>query len=92
MFDEVVRKYGVVILFGALLFSIIFMDNGLYDYIESKVEITRLDKEITKLRQENSSLMNRLETVQKDDRYLEELVRKKYGLLREGERLYRIER
>jgi cell division protein FtsB len=30
--------------------------------------------------------------VQKDDRYLEELVRKKYGLLREGERLYRIER
>lgn len=92
MFDEVIRKYGVAILFGALLFSIIFMDNGLYDYVETKMEITRLEKEITKLRQENTSLTNRLEMVQKDDRYLEELVRKKYGLLREGERLYRIER
>jgi cell division protein FtsB len=32
-----------------------------------------------------------LEKLQKDDQYLEEIARKKYGLVREGERVYRIE-
>jgi len=37
-------------------------------------------------------LMHELDRLQKDDSYLEEVVRKKYGFLREGEKLYRIEK
>jgi cell division protein FtsB len=36
--------------------------------------------------------MRELDKLQKDDQYLEDVVRKKYGFLREGERLYRIEK
>jgi cell division protein FtsB len=56
------------------------------------MDIRRVNAEINKLDQENALLMRELDKLQKDDQYLEEVVRKKYGFLREGEKLYRIER
>jgi len=60
--------------------------------VKTKMEIGRVNAEIKRLSQENVLLMHELDRLQKDDSYLEEVVRKKYGFLREGEKLYRIEK
>ena len=92
MFEDVIRKYGLFLLMSALLFSLIFTEGGVLGYIKTKMDIKRVNTEINKLDQENVLLMRELDKLQKDDKYLEEVVRKKYGFLREGEKLYRIER
>ena len=38
------------------------------------------------------ALKGEIERVQKDDRYLEDVARKKFGFIREGEKVYRIEK
>ena len=92
MFEDVIRKYGLLLLMSALLFSLIFTEGGVLGYIKAKMDIRRVNAEINKLNQENVLLMRELDKLQKDDKYLEEVVRKKYGFLREGEKLYRIEK
>jgi len=92
MFEDIIKKYGLLLLMSALLFSLIFTEGGVLGYIKTKMDIRRVNTEIKKLDQENVLLMRELDKLQKDDQYLEEVVRKKYGFLREGEKLYRIEK
>lgn len=92
MIDDVIKKHGLLIIFFVLLFSVIFYEGGVFSYIKMRVELRRINKETIKLEQENIALSKEIDRLRKDDQYLEEVVRKKYGLLREGERLYRIER
>ncbi len=92
MTEDVIKKYGLTILLAMLVFSLIFADGGLLGYIKTKLDIRKVNAEIAKLEKENVLLTRELERLQKDDKYLEDVVRTKYGLLREGERLYRVEK
>jgi cell division protein FtsB len=92
MIEEKIRKYGLLIFFAILFFHFIFSDGGLVSYIRAKQGIKAAQASITALDKENGLLRSEIEKLQKDDEYLEEVVRKKHGFLREGERLYRIEK
>jgi cell division protein FtsB len=92
MVEEKIRKYGLIILFAILFFHFLFSDGGLISYIKVKRGINTAQTSISALDKENILLRNEIEKLQKDDEYLEEVVRKKHGFLREGERLYRIEK
>jgi cell division protein FtsB len=92
MLEETIKKYGLAILMLALIFSLFFADGGVLAYIKTKMDIKKVNTEIRKLEKENTVLINELERLQKDDKYLEDVVRTKYGLLREGERLYMVEK
>jgi cell division protein FtsB len=92
MVEESVRKYGLIILLGTVLFHFLFAEGGLFSYIKVKRGIKTSTASITTLENENMMLRKEIDKLQKDDEYLEEVVRKKYGFLREGERLYRIEK
>jgi len=92
MTEDVIKKYGLTILLSTLVFSLIFADGGLLGYVKTKLDIRKVNAEIAKLEKENVLLMRELERLQKDDKYLEDVVRTKYGLLREGEKLYRVEK
>jgi len=92
MLEDVIKKHGFTLLMSALLFSLIFTEGGILGYVKAKMDIRRVNAEIHKIEQENVLLLRELDKLQRDDRYLEEMVRKKYGFLREGERLYRIEK
>jgi len=92
MFEETIKKYGLAILMLALIFSLFFADGGVLGYIKTKMDVKKVNTEIQKLEKENIVLMRELERLQKDDKYLEDVVRTKYGLLREGERLYMVEK
>lgn len=91
MFEDIIQKHGLFILLTTLLFSIIFADEGIYGHIKTRLDIRKINNEIKKLELENGFLTMELEKLKKNDQYLEDVVRKKHGLLRDGERLYRIE-
>lgn len=92
MIEEKIRKYGLIILFAILFFHFLFSDGGLISYFKVKRGIKAANTTISVLDKENALLKNEIDKLQKDDEYLEEVVRKKHGFLREGERLYRIEK
>jgi len=90
--DAVVRRNSLIVLLGALLFQLVFAEGGIFEFIKMKRSIKSERDSNQKTEKENAALLEGLEKLQKDDQYLEEVARKKYGLVREGERLYRIER
>lgn len=92
MIEDVIRKYGLLILFVVLFFHLLFAEGGLVGYMKIKRSIQTADASIAKLVQENAVLKDEVDKLQKDDKYLEEVVIKKYGFVRDGERLYRVEK
>ena len=92
MLEDAARKYGLLALLIALLFVICFSENGVIDYIKLKQRIGAVDASINTLQSENIVLKGQIERLQHDDRYLEDVARKKFGFIREGEKVYRIEK
>ena len=76
----------------ALLLIICLSENGLIDYLKLKQRIGAVDASIKTLQNENVALKNEIDRLQHDDRYLEDVARKKFGFIREGEKVYRIEK
>jgi len=66
--------------------------NGVIDYLRLKQRIGAVDASIKKLRSENIVLKGEIDRLQHDDRYLEDIAREKFGFIREGEKVYRIEK
>ncbi|MCX5798285.1 MAG: septum formation initiator family protein [Proteobacteria bacterium] len=92
MLEDVIKKYGLIILLSALFFQMVFSEGGVFGYIKMKREIKTINATVKKIEQDNILLMKEIDKLQQDDQYLEEVVRKKFGFVREGEKLYRIER
>ncbi len=92
MFEDMARRYGFLALLFALSFVVFFAENGILDYVKLKRQITMKDVSIGKLQQENATLKGEIERMQNDDRYLEDVARKRFGFIREGEKVYRIEK
>ena len=86
-----IKRYGLIILLSTIFFHLVFMDRGVYDLIQVKLKTSSARTAIGEIEKENTMLSIELERLQKDDEYLEDMVRKKYGFVREGERVYRIE-
>jgi cell division protein FtsB len=92
MFEDLMRRYGFVALLLSLVFLVVFSENGLVDYVKLKGQIKAIDASIAQLQKENVTLKGEIERLARDDKYLEEVARKRYGFIREGEKVYRIER
>lgn len=91
MTENPVKRYGFTLLTAAFLFQIVFAEGGVFDYFKTKQAIRSASGYIERTEQENIVLARELERLQKDDQYLEEMVRKKYGFVRDGEKVYRVE-
>ena len=92
MTENPVKRYGFIILLATLFFQIVCAEGGVYDYFKTKRSITTITASAEKTQQENVALAKELEKLQKDDGYLEDVVRKKYGFVRDGEKVYRVEK
>lgn len=67
------------------------MDGGIYDLLKVKLKTRTAKLSIMQMEDNNAALSRELRRIREDDRYLEEMVRKKYGFVREGEKVYRVE-
>jgi cell division protein FtsB len=92
MFDDIARRFGLLALLCALGFAIIFSQNGVLDYIKIRRQNDAKDVSAKKLEEENIRLKAEIDRLQKDDRYLEDYTRKHVGLIKDGEKVYRIEK
>ncbi len=92
MFELLTRKYAILVTILAFLFIVLFSEHGVVDYIKLKRQVSATNRAISALEIENVQLKVKVERLQKDDRYLEELARQKFGFIREGEKVYRIEK
>jgi len=92
MFETLARKYGIVALFFALLFTILYGSNGVLDYLSMRRDVSAKEISIKKMEAENIALKGQVERMQKDTGYIEDLARSKYGFIKEGEKVYRIEK
>lgn len=68
------------------------MDGGLYDLLKVKLRTRTAKLTVMRIEDENATLSRELRRIREDDQYLEEMVRKKYGFVREGEKVYRFEK
>jgi len=79
---------------GVLGFAAYFaLAEGEYSYLEvrrAEAELESKQAELPRLIAENDSLGTLIEALVTDDQALERLAREKYGLVRDGEVLYRL--
>ena len=91
MAENPVKRYGFIVFLSTIFFHLILMDGGIYDLLKIKLKARTARLAIMQMEDENAALSRELRRIRDDDGYLEEMVRKKYGLVREGEKVYRIE-
>ena len=87
-----IKKY--LIFTGILIFIYVYIagDYGIYQLISDKREEKRLKKEIEILISEQEKLKNEKEMIEKGDlNVIEKIAREKYGLVKEGEKVFRID-
>lgn len=92
MLEDMARRFGLVALLVALSLVVLFSENGLLDYLHLKRRMHAMDTSISTLSKENLALKGEIDRLQKDDLYLEDVARKRFGFIREGEKVYRIEK
>jgi cell division protein FtsB len=91
MFEEWLRRYGILVLSLAFIFVILFSENGLLDLIRMKRQVRNIEAASKSLAEENTWLRGEIQRLKTDDKYLEEMARKRFGFIREGEKVYRTE-
>lgn len=91
MFEEWSKRYGILVLSLAFIFVILFSENGLLDLIRMKRQVRNIEAASKSLAEENTRLKGEIERLKTDDKYLEEMARKRFGFIREGEKVYRTE-
>jgi len=89
--EESAKRGFLIFLLIALFYVLFFGEDGIFAYIRLKKEIKDNVARMRVIEEENLKMKRELERVKNDKEYLEEIVRKKYGLIREGEKVYRFE-
>ena len=78
-----------VLLLVALYYALWGGEYGVADMTRIRAERARLTEEVERLRVDNLRLEERINALENDPRALEALARERFGLIREGEVLYR---
>lgn len=87
--EKKLLSYAAVLFVVLLLLWVVFAPNrGVFDMIRSHNEIKKLQAENQRLEKENEELQAEIDRLENDPAYLEEKVRKEYGMLKENEVLY----
>jgi cell division protein FtsB len=81
---------GIIVLFF-LLWIVFAPGRGLLHYMKLRQEIAALTEENSRLEARNVELAEDIKRLRSDDKYLEEVARKKHGLLKKNETVFEFE-
>ncbi|MCL2789787.1 MAG: septum formation initiator family protein [Desulfobulbus sp.] len=81
---------GVIVVFF-LLWVMFAPGRGLFHYLQLKRDMAALAEENSRLEARNTELTEDINRLRSDDKYLEEVARKKHGLLRKNETVFEFE-
>ncbi|WP_457574185.1 FtsB family cell division protein [Desulfolithobacter sp.] len=82
------RQIIVLVVVLVLLWVLFAPGGGYLQYRRLQKEIDTLTRENAALEEQNSRLRQEINRLQRDEDYLEELARKKYGLLKKNEEVF----
>jgi cell division protein FtsB len=88
-----ISRFGLMAVGGVVICGLIYLASqgeGFVKQTELEEERIRLEAEIETLRDENRLLRERLERLKNDPAFVEDEARKKLGLIRSGETVYRL--
>lgn len=83
--------FGLIVVACFLLWILFAPGRGYLHYRKLQREITTLTQENSRLEGRNIELSQDIKRLQSDDTYLEEVARKKHGLLKKNESVYEFE-
>ena len=78
----------LLVLLIAILLLLFVPGRSLISYRNMRQHVSTLSRENERLEQRNRELTIEIKRLQTDEAYLEELARKKYGLLKDNETVY----
>lgn len=78
---------AMVVVLGMIL---AYSDHGLMRLRELQQKKQKIEAENSKLREENRRLLDQIERIKTDPKYIEDEARKKLGLIRPDETIYRL--
>ena len=82
------RRIIILVLFAAILLLLFIPGRSIMSYRNMQQQVSNLSRDNEHLEKRNRELAVEIERLQTDEAYLEELARKKYGLLKEHETVY----
>lgn len=82
---------GALVLVFFLLWIVFAPGRGLLDFLRLKKEMSALTEENARLEARNAELSEDIKRMRSDDKYLEEVARKKHGLLKKNETVFEFE-
>lgn len=82
---------GALVLVFFLLWIVFAPGRGLLHYLRLKKEMNALTEENARLEARNAELSEDIKRMRSDDKYLEEVARKKHGLLKKNETVFEFE-
>jgi cell division protein FtsB len=85
---KVLVYLGLIVIILLLLWIVFAPGRGFFHYRKLQKEIANLTQENVQLEARNAELSKDIKRLQSDDVYLEEVARKKHGLLKKNETVY----
>jgi cell division protein FtsB len=82
------RRIILLLLFIVVLLLLFVPGRSFMSYRNTQQQISALSRDNARLEQRNHELSAEIERLQTDEAYIEELARKKYGLLKKNETVY----
>jgi cell division protein FtsB len=89
--SKVLWGVGIVVAVLLLLWVLFAPGRGFFHYRKLQREIATLTEENARLATRNVELSEDIKRLQSDDAYLEEVARKKHGLLKKNETVFEFE-
>lgn len=83
-----VMKIVIALVLIAVLWVVFAPGSGIVTLIKKRSELNRLQKEKAQLEQQIDTLQEDIERLHNDPAYLEDVARRKYGLLKKNEKVY----
>ena len=82
------RRIILLLLFVTALFLLFIPGRSFLSYRNMQQQVSALSRDNERLEERNRELATEIKRLQNDEAYLEELARKKHGLLKENEIVY----
>ena len=87
---RILRRVIFIVAVLGLLWLVFAPERGLLHYHRLHSKVESLIRENRELAERNAELKMEIERLRNDESYLEELARRKYGMLKENETVYEI--
>ena len=87
---RLVKRIILLVVAASVLWLLFAPNWGLVHYRKLQRQVDSLAQENRNLEERNAELQKEIDRLQNDDTYLEELARRKYGLLKENETVYEV--